>query len=270
MNIGLFTSCLVNTLRPTIGIASLKLLEKASNSKITVPLKQTCCGQPNFNSGYYEQAKEIAQNNLLLFKNCDYVVVPSGSCGGMIKHHYQDLFANSSKSKSAQDLSNKTYELCQFLDDILKWQPESKIHCQHTFTYHDSCAGLRELGISKQPRSLLNKLNVQMLEMHKSDECCGFGGAFSVKFPEVSSNMASQKVTHIKKTDADAVIMGDLGCMMNIEGRLNRQQVDASSTEDKSTENKSTEDKLTEYKRGVYHISEILAHYSGLLPIKDL
>ena len=222
MRVGLFVTCLVDLMRPNIGFAALRLLENAG-CEVVVPESQTCCGQPGYNSGDQESAKALALKLLREFKDCDYVVLPSGSCAGMIKVHYPTLFANEPiVLESIKRLSGCTYELTDFLVNVLKIE---KIpgHYSGTLTYHDSCSGLRELGVQAQPRALLAKMpGVTLTEMQNATTCCGFGGTFSVKFGDISTRMADKKCANITQTGAGAVVAGDLGCLLNIEGRLRR------------------------------------------------
>lgn len=222
MRVGLFVTCLVDLMRPSIGFSALKLLE-AAGCEVVVPPGQTCCGQPAHNSGDGAAARRLAAKLMGEFEALDYVVVPSGSCGGMIKTHYPELFGNDTAMRArAEALSARTYELSDFLVRILKIEAVPGDWCG-SVTYHDSCAGLRELGVKEQPRELLSRMpGVALREMGAPEACCGFGGTFSVKFGEVSAQIAERKCRSIQATGADAVVLGDLGCMLNIEGRLRR------------------------------------------------
>ncbi|MHB1246799.1 MAG: (Fe-S)-binding protein [Sulfuriferula sp.] len=223
MRVGLFVTCLVDAMRPSIGFATLNLLE-AAGCEVIVPERQTCCGQPGYNSGDREAARALALKVLEEFETCDYIVAPSGSCAGMIRTHYPDLFRNDPALQSRiERLSQHTYELTDFLTSVVKLAVIPS-RFKGTITYHDSCSGLHELGIQDQPRALLAKLpDVTLIEMVESTTCCGFGGAFSVKFGELSTRMADNKCKHIEATGADAIVAGDLGCMLNMEGRLRRR-----------------------------------------------
>jgi L-lactate dehydrogenase complex protein LldE len=215
MRVGLFVTCLVDLARPRIGFAALRLLE-AAGCEAVVPAAQTCCGQPAWNSGEREATRALAEKLIAEFEHCDYVVVPSGSCAGMIKVHYRDLLGE-------HPLAAKTYELTDFLANVLGVEKVPG-RFAGTITYHDSCSGLRELGVKAQPRALLARMpGVQIKEMKESETCCGFGGTFSVKFGEISAAMAAAKCAHVRAAGADAVVLGDLGCMLNIEGRLRRE-----------------------------------------------
>ena len=222
MRVGLFVTCLVDLMRPSIGLAALRLLEGAGCT-VEVPLTQTCCGQPGYNSGDRESALALARKVLSEFADCDYLVAPSGSCAGMIKTHYPDLFASDPDAPRAAALCAKTFELCDFLVNVLKIDRVPGAF-DGTITYHDSCSGLRELGIKAQPRALLAKVpGLKITEMNEAEACCGFGGTFSVKFGEISTHIVDRKCDNACATRAQAIVLGDLGCMLNIEGRLRRR-----------------------------------------------
>jgi L-lactate dehydrogenase complex protein LldE len=228
MKIGLFVTCLVDLARPNIGFATVKLLKDAGCT-VVVPSSQTCCGQPGYNSGAREISKTLAKKLLTEFQDCDYVVAPSGSCSGQVKLHLvSDLFKNSPDRIAFEELASRWYELSEFLTDILKISlPKSTVVTP--ITYHDSCAGLRELGIKQQPRQLLKQVGCDINEMPESEKCCGFGGTFSIKLGEVSTRMAENKCENIKISGAGTVVGGDLGCLLNIEGRLRRNGDHATS-----------------------------------------
>jgi len=223
MRVGFFVTCLVDLMRPSIGFAAIKLLE-TGGADVFVPASQTCCGQPAYNSGDRADTIMLARKVVEEFERCDYVVAPSGSCSGMIKTHYAELFADDPAwSSRVTALAAKTYELTDFLVSVLKVERVPGTFAG-TVTYHDSCAGLREMGVKSQPRALLGKMDgVRLSEMAECETCCGFGGTFAVKFGEISSRLADNKCQHIVTNGADAVVLGDLGCMLNIEGRLRRR-----------------------------------------------
>ena len=223
MKVGLFVTCLVDLMRPGIGFAALRLLE-AAGCEVVVPPAQTCCGQPGYNSGDRKAAKALALKVIEEFDGCDYVVLPSGSCAGMIRVHYPALFKDDpTVIESIKRLSARTYELTDFLVNIAKLQNIPGDY-SGSLTYHDSCSGLREMGVQAQPRALLARMpGVKLTEMRESTTCCGFGGTFSVKFGEISTRMADNKCAHIAQTGVGAIVAGDLGCLMNIEGRLRRR-----------------------------------------------
>jgi L-lactate dehydrogenase complex protein LldE len=224
MRVGLFVTCLVDLMRPSIGFAALRLLE-AGGADVYVPPTQTCCGQPGYNSGDRAGALPLARKVVEEFEACDCLVAPSGSCSGMIKTHYADLFAGDAAwSARAAALAAKTYELTDFLANVLKMATVPGSAYKGRVTYHDSCSGLREMGVKAQPRALLAKVpGVELVEMAECETCCGFGGTFSVKYGEISTRLADNKCQHIANADVDAVVLGDLGCMLNIEGRLRRR-----------------------------------------------
>jgi len=222
MRVGLFVTCLVDLMRPSIGMAAVRLLE-AGGAEVCVPPTQTCCGQPGYNSGDRAGAKALAAKVIAEFEGCDYLVAPSGSCSGMIKTHYADLFSDEPEWRArAAALSAKTHELTDFLVNVLKLDTVPGL-LAGTVTYHDSCAGLREMGVKGQPRALLAHMRgLKVVEMAGCESCCGFGGTFAIKFGEISTRLADSKCQQIEASGADAVILGDLGCMLNIEGRLRR------------------------------------------------
>jgi L-lactate dehydrogenase complex protein LldE len=222
VRVALFVTCLVDLFRPTIGFAAVKLLEDAG-CLVEVPPLQTCCGQPAYNSGDRNDAKAIARQVIAAFSGFDYVVVPSGSCGGMIKTHYPALFADEPATKAqADDLAARTFELVSFLTDVLT---TTRIDARYagTATYHDACSGLRELGVKEQPRRLLQKIaGLTLKEMATPEVCCGFGGTFCIKYPEISDKMVTDKAADIAATGADTLLCGDLGCLLNMAGKLSR------------------------------------------------
>jgi len=223
MRVGLFVTCLVDLMRPRIGFAALKLLESAG-CEVVVPAAQTCCGQPGYNSGDRKAALALARKVLAEFEACDYVVAPSGSCAGMIRTHYPDLFADLPEEFArVEKLCAKTYELTDFLLNVAKLDRIDAAF-DGTITYHDSCSGLREMGVKAQPRTLLGKVaGLKLTEMKEPETCCGFGGSFAVKFGDISARIADNKCEDALSTGADAIVLGDLGCMLNIEGRLRRK-----------------------------------------------
>ncbi|MEW7006985.1 (Fe-S)-binding protein [Lentilitoribacter sp. EG35] len=224
--VGLFVTCLVDLFRPSVGFSAVELIEK-SGCEIDVPMAQTCCGQPAYNSGDKASTREIAIQVLELFEDYDYVVAPSGSCAAMIKKHYIELFEDGDPLYIRMSaLADKTYELISFLTDIM-FVTQTIEALDKTVTYHDSCSGLRELGIEKQPRKLLSgikDLNVE--EMKDSDVCCGFGGTFCVKYSDISNAIVEKKTQSIKNTEADMLLAGDMGCLMNMAGKLKREGSD--------------------------------------------
>ncbi len=220
--VGLFVTCLVDLIRPSVGFAAVKLLEDAG-CKVVVP-SQTCCGQPAYNSGDRADTRAIARQVIEAFAGCDYVVAPSGSCAGMIAKHYPELFADDpAMLAKAEAMAGKTHELVSFLTDVLL---VSKVEARFegTVTYHDSCSGLRELGVRGQPRKLLAGVSgLTLVEMAEADVCCGFGGTFAVKYAEISDAIVGKKAENITACGASTLLAGDLGCLMNMAGKLSRQ-----------------------------------------------
>ena len=220
--VALFVTCLVDLFRPSVGFAAIKLLQDAGCT-VEVPALQVCCGQPAYNSGDRASAREIARDVIAAFDGFEAVVVPSGSCGGMISHHYPGLFDEPAERARAQALADRTFELTSFLVDVLGVSAVTA-RLDGIATYHDSCSGLRELGIKGQPRRLLASVaGLTVREMKTSEVCCGFGGTFCVKYPEISNAMVSEKAADIAATGADLVLAGDLGCLMNMAGKLQRE-----------------------------------------------
>ncbi len=242
--VGLFVTCLVDLHRPSIGFAAIRLLE-AAGCMVEVPRAQTCCGQPAYNSGDRATARDLAAGLIEAFAGCDYVVVPSGSCGGMLNQHMPHLFDNDPNLRAKADaLAAKTHELVSFLVDV-RGMTQVAARLDATVTYHDSCAGLRELGIKAQPRTLLASVGgLRLVEMAEPETCCGFGGTFCVKYPEISVAMVSAKTRDIATTGADTLLAGDLGCLLNMAGRLKRE----------------------DSKVVVRHIAEVLAGMTGDVP----
>ena len=223
MRVGLFVTCLVDLMRPRIGFAALRLLE-AAGCEVVVPATQTCCGQPGYNSGDRAGARKLAQKLIAEFEPCEYVVAPSGSCAGMVRTHYAELFAELPEWQArVQSLAARTYELTDFLSRVARLATVPG-RFDGAVTYHDSCSGLRELGIKRQPRALLSKVaGLTLTEMEEAETCCGFGGTFAVKFGAISTRIVDVKCDRIAAARASAVVLGDLGCMLNIEGRLRRR-----------------------------------------------
>jgi L-lactate dehydrogenase complex protein LldE len=222
LKVGLFITCLVDVMRPEIAEAAVRLLE-AAGCTVEVPMAQTCCGQPGFNSGDSATARDLARKFLDEFERFDHVVVPSGSCGGMIRTHYAALFADDPDLSGRIDaVAARTWELTAFLHDVVGLRALPG-RFEGTVTYHDSCSGLRELGVQKQPRALLGlHPGLELVEMKDARACCGFGGAFAVKYGEISTAIVDEKIDRIRSTGAPCVVLGDLGCMLHIEGRLRR------------------------------------------------
>jgi len=222
IRVGLFVTCLVDLFRPSVGLAAVKLLEEAG-CIVEAPRAQTCCGQPAYNSGDRKTAREIARQVVAPFEGYDHVVAPSGSCAGMLRAHYPALLAeDAAYAERAAALAGKSHELVGFLVDVLK-QDKVAARFSGTVTYHDSCSGLRELAIKRQPRQLLASTGAALRELPGAEICCGFGGTFCIKYPEISDRMVSEKAADIEATGADLLLAGDLGCLLNMAGKLGRQ-----------------------------------------------
>ena len=219
--VGLLVTCLVDLFRPSVGFAAVKLLERAGCS-VEVPV-QTCCGQPAYNSGDRGDAKAVARQVIAAFAGYDYVVAPSGSCAGMIRTHYPEMFADEPDDLArSRELAARTYELVSFLVDV-RGMTAVDAAWPRSATYHDACSGLRELGVKAQPRRLLESVaGCRLTELPGAEVCCGFGGTFCVKYPAISDKMVTDKAAEIAATGADAVLSGDLGCLLNIAGKLSR------------------------------------------------
>jgi L-lactate dehydrogenase complex protein LldE len=222
--VGLFVTCLVDLYRPTVGFAAIDLLEQAGCS-VDVPQSQTCCGQPAWNTGDRADTAAIAKDVIRAFEGFDYVVAPSGSCAGMIKDHYPRLFADDAEwAPRAHHLSERTFELVSFLVDVRGMVGVVEAAYPHSVTYHDSCSGLRELGVKTQPRRLLASVEgLEIRELPGAETCCGFGGTFCVKYPEISNKMVSDKAGDIMATGAHTLLAGDMGCLLNMAGKLSRE-----------------------------------------------
>ena len=223
LRVALFVTCLVDSMRPQIGFAALRLLEEAGCT-VEVPPQQTCCGQPAWNSGDDADAASLARQVIAAFEPYDYVVIPSGSCGGTIRHGYPEMLADDPAWVArARALAGRTHEILSFLVDVLGFVPEGR-SLAASATYHDSCSGLRELGVHDQPRKLLAAVEgLEMRPLVGNDVCCGFGGTFCVKYPEISNAVVSEKAEEIERTGADLLLAGDLGCLMNMAGKLHRR-----------------------------------------------
>jgi L-lactate dehydrogenase complex protein LldE len=220
--VALLVTCLVDLFRPSVGFAAVKLLQQAGCT-VEVPRAQTCCGQPAYNSGDRADAERVARQVIETFAGYDYVVAPSGSCAGMVKLHYPEMFAGQPEMRArAEELAARTHELVSFLVDV-RGMTQVTARWPRSVAYHDGCSGLRELGVKEQPRRLLASVaGLSLRELPGAEMCCGFGGTFCVKYPEISDKMVGDKAAEIAATGADAVLAGDLGCLLNIAGKLSR------------------------------------------------
>jgi L-lactate dehydrogenase complex protein LldE len=220
--VGLFVTCLVDAMRPQIGFAALRLLEEAG-CLVEVPQAQTCCGQPAWNSGDDADAASLARQVIAVFEPYDYLVAPSGSCAGTITHYPELLAKDHVWGPRATALAAKTHEVLSFLVDVLGYTPAG-LRLDASATYHDSCSGLRELGVHDQPRALLAAVEgLEMRPLEGDNVCCGFGGTFCVKYPAISNAIVNEKAEAIERTGAALLLAGDLGCLMNMAGKLNRR-----------------------------------------------
>ena len=221
--VGLFVTCLVDLMRPSVGFAAVKLIEKAGCS-VEVPMGQTCCGQPAYNSGDKQNAKELAKQTIAAFDGFDYVVAPSGSCAGMLKSHYPKLLAvDAAWGPRATAFAERVHELISFLVNVRGMKNVDAAY-EGRVTYHDSCSGLRELGIKQQPRDLLASVKgLQLVEMADNEVCCGFGGTFALKYGDISNSMVEKKTRNIAAVEPQLLLAGDLGCLMNMAGKLKRE-----------------------------------------------
>jgi len=222
----LFIQCLVDGVYPEVGEAMVRIFRNLGLA-LDCPTQQTCCGQPAFNSGYRRQARAAARRFIEIFETAESVVCPSGSCVSMVRHHYPELFRDDAAwLPRARQVAGKTYELTEYLVDVLG-MVELGAHYDGKITYHDSCHLLRSLRIHEQPRRLLHRVSgAEFVELYDSDQCCGFGGAFSVKYADISAAMVEDKVKNIIASGADTVTGCDMGCLMNIQGMLSRKGSD--------------------------------------------
>lgn len=219
--VALFVTCLADMFRPQIGFAAAKLLEQ-SGCEVAVPV-QSCCGQPAYNGGDPQDAAALARSVISTFQGFDHVVVPSGSCAGMIKHHYPRLLADDPVwAPRAAALAEKTFELFSFLVNV-RGMTGVQASCRATAAYHDSCSSLREMGVQAEPRALLRSVDgLTLRDIPETEVCCGFGGFFSLKYPDISVRLADDKLAQARSTGADTLIGGDLGCLLHLAGRLSR------------------------------------------------
>lgn len=224
MKVSFFVTCLVDQLFPNVGVSAVKVLRQAG-CEVVFDDRQTCCGQPAFNTGYRKEARKFAERFIEIFEqsDADYIVSPSGSCVAMVKH-FHDLFPDDEKwRRRSEDIAGKTYEFTSFIVNILKLENVDSTFSGRV-TWHDACHGLRELGLKSEPRKILKNLEgVDFVDLPNSEACCGFGGTFSVKYPEISTAIVDGKVDAIEKSGVDAVVSCDSSCLMQIGGRLSRR-----------------------------------------------
>jgi L-lactate dehydrogenase complex protein LldE len=219
-----FGTCLIESVYPDAGLAAIRLLQR-EGLRVVFPRAQTCCGQPAYNSGFEEEARQVARQQLRAFPKDYPIVVPSGSCAGMMRHHYPYLFAGQPEWQQTRDLAERIFELTEFMHHVLGVElndqgPPIRV------TWHSSCHAMREMQVTDDSKALLRQLHkVELVELEREDECCGFGGTFAVKQPAISTAMAYDKTEDIRKTGAERVISGDCGCLMNITGTLAHREI---------------------------------------------
>lgn len=225
MTVQLFIPCFIDQLYPQTAFNMVKVLEKAG-CRVEYNTEQTCCGQPAFNAGFRSEAKAVCSKFLRDFKGADYIVAPSASCVGFIRNYYTQLFGDSSVHREVRDLGKRTFELSEFLVNILQVEDlGASLHA--TVTYHDSCAALRECKIKTEPRKLLQQVKgLELVEMNDVETCCGFGGTFAVKFESISIGMADQKVNHAKATGSSCIVSTDHSCLMHLDGYIRYKNID--------------------------------------------
>lgn len=223
--VGLFVTCLVDLVRPSVGFAAVKLLEQAGCT-VEAPRAQTCCGQPAWNAGDRRNAEAIARAVIDMFEGFDYVVAPSGSCAGMLRRHYPDILKDDARyAERARALAGRSYELMSFLVRVCG-TTHVDAHTDARVAYHDSCSSLREMGVREEPRTLLSSVaGLEICELSDPEICCGFGGLFCVKYPDISEAMADAKIADVKATGAPMLVGGDLGCLLHLAGRARRAGV---------------------------------------------
>lgn len=217
-----FGTCLMDAVYPDAGMAAIRLL-KSLGVEVAFPQGQTCCGQPAYNAGFVDEARQVARQQLQVFKNPWPIVVPSGSCAGMMHRHYPELFAEDPMASTARHFAARVFELSEYLRHVLKVQLQDRGR-PVTVTWHSSCHAMREMEVTEDAKALIRQLSqVRLVELKKEFECCGFGGTFAVKQPDLSAAMVKDKVTDIRQTGASRVISTDCGCLMNITGAMQKQ-----------------------------------------------
>ena len=222
MLVDIFIPCFVDQLFPEAAFNMIKVLEKAGCTVNYNPA-QTCCGQPAFNAGFWDQCKDVANKFINDFPNERYIVTPSASCAGMVKNYYPEIFHNSVLHNKSKSIQKNIYEFSDFLVNVLN-VTDIGARLNGVATYHDSCSALREMGIKKEPRTLLSNVRgLEIREMQDTETCCGFGGTFSVKYEAIAVGMAEQKIIHVEETSADIIISTDVSCLMHLDGYLKKQ-----------------------------------------------
>jgi L-lactate dehydrogenase complex protein LldE len=223
MTVTVFIPCFVDLAHPRVGVSMVQILERLGH-RVEYPTDLVCCGQPAFNSGYWDEARPVALRVLERLKDAEAVVIPSGSCGAMLKVFYRELFANTPHAAAADSLAGRVWEFSDFLVSKLG-VTDLGAHFPARVTFHDGCHGLRELGVKQPPRALLSKVRgLELIEMKEAETCCGFGGAFAVKFPMISTAMGEVKCVSAEETHADYIVSNDSSCLMHLQGLLSRQR----------------------------------------------
>ncbi|NNG02085.1 MAG: (Fe-S)-binding protein [Desulfobacteraceae bacterium] len=224
--VSIFIPCIVDRMYPEVGDGVVRVLDRL-NIAITIPPDQTCCGQPAYNAGYSRAAEKAARHFIRLFKSAEVIVCPSGSCVHMIRHGYPQLFkVETDLWRQAVEIAKKTYEFSEFLVDVIRTE-DVQAEYEGRLTYHASCHLNFGLGIDHQPRRLIRNIRkAEFIDMTDADRCCGFGGLFSVKYPEISTSILDEKIEQVLATGADTLVGCDMGCLLNIQGRLNRRSID--------------------------------------------
>ncbi len=219
MNVQIFIPCFIDQLYPQVAFNMIKVLKKVGCT-VSYNSNQTCCGQPAFNAGYWQESKDVCNKFMNDFSGADYIVAPSASCVGFVRNYYPKLFDTASNYKVAVDIGKRIFEFSDFLVNILQVEDLGATFNAKA-TYHDSCAGLRECHIKQEPRKLLNNVKgLELIEMNDVETCCGFGGSFAVKFEPISIAMADQKIENAQATTAEYIISTDMSCLMHIDGRI--------------------------------------------------
>lgn len=225
MRVSLFVTCLVDAMYPEVGVSTVKLLRRLG-VEVDFPTEQTCCGQPAFNSGHHDAARDAARQMVRAFDQSEYVVGPSGSCVSMVRHYYPELFAGHPEEAAANRFVEKCYELSQFVVDVLGIEDLGGSY-SGVATYHTSCHMTRGLGVRAAPQKLLSRINgLRMVDLPLAEECCGFGGTFAVKMADLSTAMADDKVDHVEETGARLLVGSDMACLMHLSGRMARRGSD--------------------------------------------
>jgi L-lactate dehydrogenase complex protein LldE len=225
MKVSLFITCLVDQLFPQVGVSMVEVLKRLG-VEVAFPEAQTCCGQPAFNSGYRTEARGLAERFIAVFEDSEYVVAPSGSCTSMVRVFYEDLFEdNAAMRERARGLSARTFEFSEFLVNVLKVE-DVGAQFRGRVALHQSCHLLRELNVRSEPLKLLRAVRgIELVELERADTCCGFGGLFAIKYPQISGGILQEKIDSIKRCGADVIVASDMGCLMHINGGLSRQRV---------------------------------------------